>query len=83
MNRSVIVFGPSGCGKTTEAVRLAKYFGLSRIADGADLSKQPTHRGWDVDHLFLVQKRPPWTAPDDRRVIAFHDAIALAKAADA
>jgi adenylate kinase family enzyme len=80
MNKSVIVFGPAGCGKTTNAVRLAQHFGLNKIADEADLSSQPTHRGWELDTLYLVQERPTWAPEEARRVIEFYDAMALAKA---
>ncbi len=80
MNKSVIVFGPAGCGKTTNAVRLAQHFGLNKIADGADLTRPPRHRGWEVDTLYLVQERPTWAPEEARRVLEFCDAMALAKA---
>jgi cytidylate kinase len=79
-NRSVFVYGPAGCGKTTHAVALAKHFGLSKIADPIDAANQPSQKGWDLDWLYLSNARPTWAPEDDRRVIEFYDAMALARA---
>lgn len=80
MNKSVFVHGPAGCGKTSNAVQLAKHFGLNRIADEADLRAAPKHRDWQIDTLYLTQERPSWASPDDTRVLDFYDAMALMKA---
>jgi len=31
-----IIYGPQGCGKTSNADKLAKHFGLSKIVDNYD-----------------------------------------------
>jgi Holliday junction resolvasome RuvABC ATP-dependent DNA helicase subunit len=36
MPKSVIVYGPRGCGKTTNATRIAKALGLTKVIDGAE-----------------------------------------------
>lgn len=80
---SVIVHGPQGCGKSTHAEKLRQAFGCAKTCDDADPSvyrrlMQEPSKFKAASTLYLTHAPPP-DGCDGRRVLAFDEAMRLAK----
>lgn len=77
-NQTIIVHGPQGCGKTTNAGRIAKALGMSRVVDEwAPGDPALPVRGV----LALTCETPDAHATRRYRVMSFDDAMAAVRLA--